>query len=157
MPGGTTVPYKKTKHKTFNAFCRKRFSGQYPIQSRNWGNANQGAMVLVLGKSSSQTVMFFSEEVVWGTKYAEKNKCTLIRKILLLAGQTLQINMKIKKKNAYTPPILKGGATCCMQIHVKAGTGRAERGHGVTGWALPYMQTCLSFCKMPSSVRFLTK
>lgn len=21
MPGGTTVPYKKTKHKTFNAFC----------------------------------------------------------------------------------------------------------------------------------------
>lgn len=94
----------------------------------------EGATVLVLGKSGSQTVMFFSEEVVWGTKYAEKNKCTLIRKILLLSGQTLQINMKIKKKiKAHSPPVLKGGATCCMHIYVKAGTRQAERGSGVTG------------------------
>lgn len=37
-----------------------------------------------------------------------------------------------KKKKAYRPPVLKGGATSCMHIHVKAGTGRAERGSGVT-------------------------
>lgn len=38
MPGGTTVPYKKTKHKTFNAFCRKAASGQYQTQGRDWGS-----------------------------------------------------------------------------------------------------------------------
>lgn len=78
MPGGTTVPYKKTKHKTFNAFCIKRFSGQYQIQSRNCGSTNWGATVL--GKPGSKTVILLSDEVVWGTQYGEKNKCTLIRK-----------------------------------------------------------------------------
>lgn len=38
MPGGTTVPYKKTKHKTFNAFCRKAASGQYQTQGRDRGS-----------------------------------------------------------------------------------------------------------------------
>lgn len=60
MPGGTTVPYKKTKHKTFNAFCIKRFSGQYQIQTKKWGKANRGNTVL--GKPSSGTVILLSEE-----------------------------------------------------------------------------------------------
>lgn len=38
MPGGTTVPYKKTKHKTFNAFYRKAASGQYQAQGRDRGS-----------------------------------------------------------------------------------------------------------------------
>lgn len=84
MPGGTTVPYEKTKHKTFNAFCIKRFSGQYQIQRRNWGSANWDATVL--GKPGSKTVILFSEEMVWGTQHGE-NKCTLIRKLFYYADK----------------------------------------------------------------------
>lgn len=89
-------------------------------------------MVLVLGKSGSQTVMFFSEEVVWGTKYAEKNECTLIRKILLLAGQTLQINMKIKKKKCLYPsyPERRGNVLHAHPCQSRDWTGRERaRGH----------------------------
>lgn len=97
MPGGTTVPYKKTKHKTFNAFCIKCFSGQYQIQSRNWGNANWGGTVL--GKPSSKTVILLSEEMAWGKQYVEKNKCTFTRKTLLISRQTSQIAVNMKIKN----------------------------------------------------------
>lgn len=79
MPGGTTVPYKKTKHKTFNAFCRKRFSGQYQIQSGSQGNAQEA----VRTRSAKQYDSYaLSGEVVWGAQYVEKNKCTFIRKTL---------------------------------------------------------------------------
>lgn len=134
MPGGTTVPYKKTKHKTFNAFRIKRFSGQYQIQTKKWGEANRGNTVL--GKPSSATVTLLSEEAVWRTQYIEKSKCTFIKKTLSISRLTLQIavNMKInenktKQKNPRRPLVLKERTTCSMHIHVKAEFDRQrERG-----------------------------
>lgn len=58
MPGGTTVPSEKTKHNTFNAFCRKRFSGKYQIQRERQGSGGPKRGGLGLGQPSGQQLCF---------------------------------------------------------------------------------------------------
>lgn len=102
MPGGTTVPSEKTKHNTFNAFCRKRFSGKYQIQRERRGSGGPTRGGLGLGQPSGRQLCFAGggSHAGWsGQHRMQKSTNVHLYGKLLVPRQTLQraVNVKIKK------------------------------------------------------------